>query len=45
MDSSIFTMLGSAAAMTSVVASIINLINSKAEFHKMKEHIKRKEAR
>jgi hypothetical protein len=42
MDSTVITMIGAAAAITSAIASIINLINSKIEFRKIKENLHKK---
>jgi hypothetical protein len=42
MDSTVITMIGAGAAITSAIASIINLISSKTEFRKIKEILDKK---
>jgi hypothetical protein len=41
MDSTTITIIGASAATVSAVASIINLINSKIEFRKMREKLQK----
>jgi hypothetical protein len=41
MDSTTITIIGALAATISAVASIINLINSKIEFRKMREKLQK----
>ena len=42
MDSTIITIISAAAAITSAIASIVNLINSKVELKKIKGIVDRK---
>jgi hypothetical protein len=42
LDSTIITVVGAGAAISSAIASIINLINSKAELKKIKGIMERK---